>query len=923
MVEWWTPSIHHWAGIISTVAFHFALSPPSFRETSELGKRSRMKILVVAVLISQNFCCDAATNWSYISEQFDETWSSYLPSIPDRALNASDYLVADLGSFQTIMLELASLPTDADVDSVFCPVGDNATQWPRDAIRAGPLVDCDADGITCTGGYAGSTCRAANGRANDPSAGSILLMQKLGTYWAKMSAHPAWAMYRFPSVPNARSITVRYELDGRYASELHGGNPCSNATNGDGYQCSLCIDYDGWNFGAPAGFYVLWSASGRSAWAITRPHMPPDMSEEEQDYGILDSPADLELRDDEELVLVFMVYNQYAGVDESTVDGASSCCTCTVGASNNKALMLQTVTIITRGAFSLPQEPRDDDGAVPRLMGADGEYFNATAAPFLDLPCDPASSPGRHGGWPGGTGVVDFKSLWETSALGYAACDGESPLESIRDHWAAAAYLERSATIKTYVRRAALHLLRRQQACQRGIQGTGGVLLQGRSQCQFNSSETAALREAVIAREMGDDWGTEDVGTAFKGIRWWEYTWLGAGGFDLVTSEVVEFFSLFVDTLRPYLNNGNLTAVQEEMSYRMDYFLTIFEGGTWALWNGNNWTPYLCRGAVYWCIVFWHEEPEKAAKVLRAVYDVLWLHRPMYTEEALSSDDGFISTLGAPSVYVEGVSQYSYMSASSMLHIASLVRASFGDVPPAILQSCDRLTGLPQWQLWNLATDARTVPFGDSWDSQGLSLHALHALMAGEVLYNASFQESSPTARRAVMAARLEQDYACEVRLWFASPYWQSYLSPWDFPAELAKNWTGIAAGCAGSSSTTASFSPSRPLGGAGEAVFSVGGYVAMRSPLLPANASQYATDENLQPRPAPAGSSHYEICFALDGASSGDGVNCLPPTAASLSISSHIPYAFLAFDAKSSDFPHSEVRNELVCVMAVNLGPN
>ena len=374
MVEWWTPSIHHWAEIISTVAFHFAQSPPSFRETSELGKRSRMKISVVAVLISQNFCCDAATNWSYISEQFDETWSSYLPSIPDRALNASDYLVADLGSFQTITLELASLPTDADVDSVFCPVGDNATQWPRDAIRAGPLVDCDADGITCTGGYAGSTCRAANGRANDPSAGSILLMQKLGTYWAKMSAHPAWAMYRFPSVPNARSITVRYELDGRYASELHGGNPCSNATNGDGYQCSLCIDYDGWNFGAPAGFYVLWSASGRSAWAITGPHMPPDMSEEEQDYGILDSPADLELRDDEELVLVFMVYNQYAGVDESAVDGASSCCTCTVGASNNKALMLQTVTIITRGAFSLPQEPRDDDGAVPRLMGADGEY---------------------------------------------------------------------------------------------------------------------------------------------------------------------------------------------------------------------------------------------------------------------------------------------------------------------------------------------------------------------------------------------------------------------------------------------------------------------------------------------------------------------------------------------------------------------
>ena len=104
------------------------------------------------------------------------------------------------------------------------------------------------------------------------------------------------------------------------------------------------------------------------------------------------------------------------------------------------------------------------------------------------------------------------------------------------------------------------------------------------------------------------------------------------------------------------------------------------------------------------------------------------------------------------------------------------------------------------------------------------------------------------------------------MRAWFASPYWQSYLSPFDIAPSLAKNWTLIVTECKLDTSPTASptaspttsptvtatangggggnggVKPSRPLGGEEQGVFSEGGYSFIRSPTLPENATDYAT---------------------------------------------------------------------------------
>ena len=61
------------------------------------------------------------------------------------------------------------------------------------------------------------------------------------------------------------------------------------------------------------------------------------------------------------------------------------------------------------------------------------------------------------------------------------------------------------------------------------------------------------------------------------------------------------------------------------------------------------------------------------------------------------------------------------MSCSSLLYVASLCRASFGEVPPAIESLATQLKGLAEWQIRNIGSDALTVPFGDSHSDKGLS----------------------------------------------------------------------------------------------------------------------------------------------------------------------------------------------------------
>jgi hypothetical protein len=751
-------------------------------------------------------------------------------------------------------------------------------------------------------------------------------------------------MYRFPAVPNAQTVAIRYELDGRYDSELYGANPCANASSTNpklaGYVCSLCVDedYGPWDHSIGAGFFVLWSGTGRDAWEITGPVVPYDMISKDATYGVLNSPDSLNLQEGEELVVVFVVTTQYPGwIEASSHVGNSASATpwgtykCSVGTAStavrDKPLMLKTVTVFNRGGFSLPVTPDMPPGggaanaSVPRLGGTNGDWFNATVVPWLELPCDSKASARAHGGWPGGRGVVDFKSIFEDQALGFRSCDGESLLNynNIEEHWAAAIYLK-GESLNNYKRESALHLLRRLDACHRGhILYSGGEGSFKESQrCQFNESETERLRMAVLQRELIDDWGDLSVGE--NGDWYWEYPWLSAGGYDLITSETVGYWASFVDVLRPYMSTSNLSHVSTKMEERIDFFLDIFYGGNWALWNGNNWTPYLSVGAVKWAIVFWHEEHAKAKEVLQAVYDVLWLHCSQYIQETYIHAPSLHTPMSAPSieasVYAEGVAVYSYMSTQSLLKIASLTRRSFGEVPPAIESIVKRVEKVPAWSIRTLASDAMLVPFGDSHRSRGFGSSAiLHALLAHEVIFNESSSDAytaiggsaccnnlyganEQQARTKAMAARLKLESSCLVKRWMSGAYFQSYNSPDDFPPELAKDWTDIIASC-GNSNSNASIDSvlTQPLGGLEDIVLESGGYAALRTPLLPRNSSAYTKHA--------AG----EICMQPEATdTSGDSAGCFSSDSAALTLSANSPYSVLALEAKSSGSPHSEI---------------
>ena len=799
--------------------------------------------------------CMAATNWTKLSPTFEDLWASYLPNIPTTplAVDAADYIVASQGPFQVLSLDVSDLePLDGGPDAmarVYCSDGSSDVgTWPLDGIRAGPSITCGVD-VTCSG-PTGTQCRAEAGQGTH----SVMLKQKEGTHWARQSALPAWALYRFPPVPRALSLTVRFDLDSRYPSELYGGNPCTSLPSSE-YACSLCIDsdYGEWDRNVGAGFFLLWSATGRDEWVVTGPHSPedPGVYSKEEKFGILNSPAELQLQDDEEIVLLFVVFNQYAGwteVASSATDSASLGAQCTVGNSKsdypsplwptatstvkNKPFMIQKITVFTRGEFKLEKEPTgpvlplSSATTLPRLFGSDGFWFNSTVAPFLELPCDISASAFSHGGWPGGKGVVDFKSVFEEAALGYASCTdsivSSSGGSTIDAHWAAAKYLDSSSsTLRPFERIAALHLLRRLHACH--YRGIGGYSSWGPQQvCQFSEQETSRLRSAVITRELHLDWGDAVEGTG----RWyWEYPWLGAGGYDLATAETMKYWSLVVDTLRPWLSAENHTAIEAKMDERITSFQTIFYSGGWALWNGNNWTPYLCEGALYWAITYWHEKPTIARGVLQIIYDVMWLHGPMYASETGVNIDrhGNLASSKA-SVYVEGVSQYSFMSTGSTLNMAALLRASFGQAPPALKALAVEIERVYSWQLATVGSDAYLVPFGDSHRARGFGApDVLNAMLAREIMFNVSSTTAAAAvggtnvggvgpvglnyvagsnsreafqARSRAMEDRLTLESACEVKKWFASSYFQSYHHPFEFIPELAKNWSAIIEGC-------------------------------------------------------------------------------------------------------------------------------
>jgi hypothetical protein len=112
------------------------------------------------------------------------------------------------------------------------------------------------------------------------------------------------------------------------------------------------------------------------------------------------------------------------------------------------------------------------------------------------------------------------------------------------------------------------------------------------------------------------------------------------------------------------------------------------------------------------------------------------------------------------------------------------------------------IEGLPTWQLATAGRDARLVDFGDSHAKTGFgATEVLAAMLSPEILYNRSIDVPSMSAdaaqrtRSQAMEGRLASERSCEVRQWFATAYHQSYTQPFNFPSELAKNWSRVIEG--------------------------------------------------------------------------------------------------------------------------------
>lgn len=238
------------------------------------------------------------TEWSLISPSLqDSAMSPLLPLIPSleeaSGFYGEDFNLANGAPFATY--DISNFPTKAKL----CDENNFSS------ARAGPVNTCTADTCSGPGKTVGSThCRAVI------NSNSIQLLGKLGTYWARALASPAWMQFTFPAVPpGSTEFRFSYKLDHRYRPELYGGNACANAT--DSYNCTLCTE-PSWDHSVDAGVYVLWTAAGRNSFIITGPYDGLGSAFDSQDFvQSLDSPAGLKLQSGEYPVVTLMTYSQY------------------------------------------------------------------------------------------------------------------------------------------------------------------------------------------------------------------------------------------------------------------------------------------------------------------------------------------------------------------------------------------------------------------------------------------------------------------------------------------------------------------------------------------------------------------------------------------------------------------------------------
>jgi hypothetical protein len=633
-----------------------------------------------------------------------------LPSIPASPLLATRPVTDEGMRYDRIKASATPLTATA-YDKHLCDV---SRYWPADRVKVG-------------GQASGNNETVCKVQIDDAAAPSLKFITKwpLNNVHYPLTPEPAWAQFRFsvPQQHQAREFEYEiswYKLFGSEPTHCH-TNDIDAATG----KCKSQLDVSAnWQPGIGAGVYLLWSKPGDSKPLVTGPHAPiQTIGYSTHSTFKASVPAAYQNADEVDVSIV--AFNQYT--KGCNLANPTSCTT-----GSNENLDIHSVALKTVQAFNPPREPPESH---PRLLG-DNTRWQAYFKPLDDLPCKTTQYDSDWGL------VTNVKNVWEKNTRGGAPCKSALPaqISQVAD---AAFYLTPPATPVWSRDRAlrVLFMLRRLKQCH----ASGGT-------CDYSAADTQALQAAFIQYEMQRL--PSEVWTSNERC------------FDLGTEPSMKFWSLFVDVFWDDLSAGQKDQIKTSMNPRIDCYLQQADTKDWSLFNGNNWTPVLNKGALYWAIAYYHEDP-RAKTVLQVVLDTLWLHRDFYLLDG---------------AYKEGLVEYTNVSYSSLREINNLLLQSFGR--PLDSVRWERIAGTSRWFLDFMAPDGKMVDFGDSWDKRGWGmLDPLYMLLWEEM-----------TGVKPVGTVNVD---ACTAKEYFANAWFsKGFDDPWAVQPSMARDWQGLVAQC-------------------------------------------------------------------------------------------------------------------------------
>ena len=719
--------------------------------------------------------CDVSlTDWSTISTELLNI-EELLPRIPTDLLTASwDEPIHDL---------IIHSITPADRNGYLNDVTSCVTPpfWDQDRVILGPFVD----GVN-------PHCRIQLRDTNPNDPGLFALNRHRWSKNEPITGEPAWLQFRFPVPDDHVASRLRYEINWArlFGSEPTQCHPDDQDSNGDCFLAALDPG-ESWDDAVPGGLFILWGEAGTcGGWTISGPHEPIDNIEYSgtTNYTI-EVPE--EVQDVEELVVTFMVYHQYPGGCENS--------NCISGEDYPYNIAFHGVDLFTEKVFTPLFEPPTEH---PRLFG-DNETWMSEQEHFENMDCLGSNWP-INSSW---GGLTNVRNNWDLITKGGMACESEVPT-SLYDVSFAEPYLNGTASWEITQAVKALHLVRRERACQSTGIGT----------CWFDPQEVEDLAAAIINVEMA----------RLSTIVWNSFSF----EFDLRTREPMRVYTLLADVLWDDLTIQQHQDLSDTMGVQIDGYLNHFNETHWAVFNGNNWTPVLAEGALYWAITYYHED-DRAPDVARLALYSLWLHRHSYL------DDG---------VYNEGLLMYSQVSFDPLVQVSRLAESSFGlelQSPP-----WERMEDFSNWALAFMGTDGYTIDFGDSWAKKGWS--TFMPLLAHMV---------DPLTGRFDKAP----DPCFAYRFFNNKYYFYGVTDPWTVHTALSQDWPAILAACP---------TGNQPLSGMEIDTWDIGGWGSIRIGLpgstsigsqVTTGPSLYAQHDQvmLTTSAIPNSSSHTEMDFA------------------------------------------------------------